>query len=185
MAQTKVRSLTRREQLRLAKLEETIAAGLKTFVPMGRAFKEIRQKKLFEGSHSTFTGYCLDRYGFKLGMVNHFIVAAEVVDQLQGEGFPTGMLDLDTAVKVSRLPEKARGTAFKEALITTGGRPGPRDIPKPKIKGKAGPAKLNTVQAFTLSVKQHEWIMDQAKRRGISVSGVMQILIDAAMEEDE
>lgn len=186
MAVTKIRNLTRREQTRLLKLELAISAGLKTFVPMGRAFAEIRDTNLFEGTHSTFTGYCLEKYGFKLGMVNQFIAAAEVVDQLSDEEIPIGMIDLDTAVKVSRHEPHERGKVVAEALVKTGGRPGPKDIPAPKrgIKGKSGPSKLNTIQAFTLTVKQHTWIMTQAKRRGISVSGVVQILIDEAMADD-
>ena len=185
MAQTKIRNLTRREQTRLLKLELTISAGLKTFVPMGRAFAEIRDKRLFEGSHSTFTGYCQENYGFSVKMVNNFISAAEVVDQLSDEGYPTGMLDLDTTVKVGRHDPEDRGKVVAEALKKTGGRPGPHDISPPKnnIKGKSGPSKLNTIQAFTLTVKQHEWLLDQAKRRRISVSGVIQIMIDQAMAE--
>ena len=47
---------------RLHELEATIARGLETFAEVGAALLEIRDQKLYRGSHKTFETYLRDRW---------------------------------------------------------------------------------------------------------------------------
>ena len=47
-------SLTTREQSEFARAERTIATGLRSFLTVGMALKEIRDKRLYRRQHDTF-----------------------------------------------------------------------------------------------------------------------------------
>src|SRR5208283_2129370 len=50
-------SLTTREQRELGRAEHTIAKGLKAFLAVGMALKEIRDKRLYRQHYDTFEDY--------------------------------------------------------------------------------------------------------------------------------
>ena len=47
-------SLTTREQREFARAERTIATGLRSFLTVGMALKEIRDKRIYRRQHDTF-----------------------------------------------------------------------------------------------------------------------------------
>jgi hypothetical protein len=54
--------LTASEKGRLDQLEEKIERGLKTFIEVGTALREIRDKRLCRQTHGTFEDYCRERW---------------------------------------------------------------------------------------------------------------------------
>jgi hypothetical protein len=57
-------NLTAREKHDLVKAERTIAKGLKSFLAVGMALKEIRDKRLYRQQYDTFEEYCIRRWDF-------------------------------------------------------------------------------------------------------------------------
>ena len=55
-------SLTTREQREFVRAERTIAKGLKSFLEVGMALKEIRDKRLYRQQYDTFEEYCIRRW---------------------------------------------------------------------------------------------------------------------------
>lgn len=76
-----------RTAARLAELEECIERGLQTFVEVGRALLEIRDRRLYrERGFQTFEDYCLHRWGWKRAHAYRHIEAARVVENLSPIG---------------------------------------------------------------------------------------------------
>ncbi len=63
----------------LAELEGIIERGLTTFVEVGSALMEIRDRKLYLGQYKTFDAYCRGRWGFQRTRAYQLMSAAEVV----------------------------------------------------------------------------------------------------------
>jgi len=55
----------------------------RSFYEAGIALKQLRDRKLYRSSHSTFDLYCRDRFGYNRSRSYQFIDAANVVDNLQ------------------------------------------------------------------------------------------------------
>ena len=70
------------ELSRLNELEDTIQRGLETFVEVGQALMEIRDRRLYKTNYGTFEDYCQNRWGWGRNYVNKQIRAAEVVNIL-------------------------------------------------------------------------------------------------------
>ncbi len=76
-------ALTVTEQTRLTELETVIERGLTTFVDVGLALLEIRDSRLYRLSHSTFEGYCQQRWGIARRTAYQLMDAAEVVENVR------------------------------------------------------------------------------------------------------
>lgn len=79
---TELSELSFEEQSRLEECEEIIHKGLKTFVEVGSALYEIRDKKLYRSHYKTFESYCQDRWQLKRQRAYELMGAAEIVNQL-------------------------------------------------------------------------------------------------------
>ncbi len=66
----------------LAELEARIEHGLDTFVDVGLALLEIRDRRLYRESHATFEDYCRERWAFTRRRANQLIGAAGVIGVL-------------------------------------------------------------------------------------------------------
>lgn len=79
------------EEVRLKELEAVIERGLETFYEVGIALEEIREKKLYRETHSSFEAYCRDKWGIARQTANRFIGAARVRENLEpmGSKIPT------------------------------------------------------------------------------------------------
>lgn len=73
---------------RLADLEQVIGEGLGTFVAVGRALTEIRDGELYKATHSTFEGYCRERWDMGKSRVYQLIEASTVVENVHNCGQP-------------------------------------------------------------------------------------------------
>jgi hypothetical protein len=74
----------------LAELEVVIESGKQTYVEVGNALREIRDRKLYKETHQTFEAYCQERWGFTRSTAYRNIRAADVacVAQSAGEDAP-------------------------------------------------------------------------------------------------
>lgn len=82
--------ITLDERSRLYQLEETIRQGLNTFVDVGNALLEIRDKRLYRQEYSTFEEYCNKQWNFSRNYAKRIMRSAEVIDNLQS--VPIGTL---------------------------------------------------------------------------------------------
>lgn len=75
-------ALSPAEARHLQALERRIEKGLKTFVEVGLALLEIRDKQLFRLSHTSFEAYCRDRWSMDRQRAYQLMGAAEVAQIL-------------------------------------------------------------------------------------------------------
>jgi len=75
--------ITLDERSRLYQLEETIRQGLNTFVDVGNALLEIRDKRLYRQEYSTFEEYCREQWNMARRTAYQLIDAAEVVENVR------------------------------------------------------------------------------------------------------
>jgi hypothetical protein len=71
------------EQAELARLETVIEKGLETFFEVGSALLDIREKRLYRQSHSTFADYCRERWTLSASYAHQLIDSVEVVNDLR------------------------------------------------------------------------------------------------------
>ena len=77
-----VERLSTSEQRALQRAESTIATGMKAFVAVGMALKEIRDRRLYRERHGTFEEYCARRWDMSRPRGYELCAAAEVVEDL-------------------------------------------------------------------------------------------------------
>lgn len=77
---------------RLAELERVVEEGLETFVKVGEALREIRDKRLYREQHATFEDYCQQRWGWGRRHANRHVEAAEIAKTLGSIDPATGTL---------------------------------------------------------------------------------------------
>ena len=66
----------------LEQLERVIEGGLQTFVEVGLALLDIRDRRLYRLGHATFEDYCQKRWDFTYQRANQLIDAAKVAGAL-------------------------------------------------------------------------------------------------------
>jgi hypothetical protein len=76
-------TVTQGETTRLCELERVIERGLNTFVEVGNALMEIRESRLYRGTHGTFKAYCADRWRLVEAQAYQLINAATVYNELK------------------------------------------------------------------------------------------------------
>lgn len=86
-------SLTSREQREFKRAELAIAKGLKSFLEVGMALKEIRDKRLYRQQYDTFEEYCIVRWELSRPRAYELCAASEV------------MTDLSANADIGLLPE--------------------------------------------------------------------------------
>jgi hypothetical protein len=83
------------EQAELTRLEAVIAKGLETFFEVGSALLDIRDKRLYRQSHSTFGDYCRARWSMSRSRANQLIDSVDVINDLR----------MSTIVDIESLPK--------------------------------------------------------------------------------
>ncbi len=76
--------LTAREKRDLEKAERKIATGLRFFVEVGTALKEIRDNRLYRQDYRTFEEYVVARWDFSRPRAYELCAASEVMADLSG-----------------------------------------------------------------------------------------------------
>ena len=113
------------EQTRLDALEREIERGLATFVAVGEALLEIRERRLYRATHLSFETYCLERWGFRRAHAHRLIQSARVLQTLSPIGDkPVSEGQARELTPLLHQPEQLRD-AWSEAReqATRGGSP--------------------------------------------------------------
>ena len=76
-------AVTESEATELERLESVIRRGVRAFVDVGNALKEIRDRRLYRDTHKTFEDYCQSRWGMERRHPYHLMNAAAAVEQLK------------------------------------------------------------------------------------------------------
>ncbi len=105
------------ERVKLENFEETIQAGLKSFVDVGRALMEIRDGRLYRDTHGTFEDYCQDRWQLKRAHAYRLIDSAEVVDNLSPIGDILPATE-SQARPLTRIEPEQQAAVWQEAVHT-------------------------------------------------------------------
>lgn len=67
----------------LAACEAVIERGKQTFIEVGNALREIRDRKGYRGQYKTFSEYCRERWGFAVRSAYRMIDATETIAQIE------------------------------------------------------------------------------------------------------
>lgn len=111
--------LSTAERHELARHETVIGRGLLTFVEVGRALADVRQRRLYRETHPDFALYCLDRWSITKRHANRLIQGSAVVRDLGPVGpAPT----CESQVRpLAALPPEERAPAWQAAVATAPG----------------------------------------------------------------
>lgn len=109
-------------QVALVSCEQRIERGLKTFIDVGQALAEIRDSRLYKGTHDTFEDYCRERWGFSRQRAQQFTAAAELATTMVDTGLPTPTNERQTR-ELAKVPEAERAEVWREAVERTEGKP--------------------------------------------------------------
>lgn len=117
--------ITAIETNRLKQLEKIIKAGEKTFIEVGDALTEIRDKKLYRAEHGTFEKYCERVWGWTRKNAYQLIAAAPVA-KCNPE-----VTNVKSAMALSRVPPPKRKEVI-EKIVESG-----KTVTAPAIKKAA------------------------------------------------
>jgi hypothetical protein len=101
------------ELARLRECEATIEKDSAAFMRVGVALAEIRNSKLYVGTHKTFELYCQDRWGFTRSRASQLIKAASVGKSLSNNVLQT--LNARQATALSQAPPEQQAVVLEQA----------------------------------------------------------------------
>lgn len=108
------KALTPPEIADLERLEKVVERGKQTFVEVGLALAEIRERKLYRRDYDTFEAYRQDRWGWTRVRAHQLIQAAQVVEALPSECKP--VVNTERAAREpGKLPVPEQTRVVKEA----------------------------------------------------------------------
>ena len=106
-------AITLQESGDLVRLEKTVAQGLQTFVEVGEALAEIRDRRLYRIEHQSFDAYLETKWKISRSRASRLIQAADVVKLLPTGNKPTTERQ---ARPLTKLPAEKRGEAWQRAV---------------------------------------------------------------------
>lgn len=127
----------------LAACELQIEHGLKTFFAVGQALAEIRDSRLYRGTHDTFEAYCRERWNITPQHANRLVMAAEVVGSMEPIGSIPPPANEGQARALAAVPEPERSEVWREAVERTGGKPTAKAVAE-VARERAEPAPVPT-----------------------------------------
>ena len=123
-------------------LENTVSQA---FFVADRALKELRDKRLYRETHTTFESYVQDQFGYKKSAAYYLISAAEVVDNLKRPQFVDknqSQIILPTSESqcrpIAKLPFSQQREVWSEAVERASGKVPPARIIKQVVKELKG-----------------------------------------------
>jgi hypothetical protein len=154
------------QQAMLASLEKTIEQGLQTFVEVGLALMEIRDRKLYHGEYSSFKEYCRERWNFSDSRGRQLILAAKFAirageDRYNGNA-PVVILNERQARKLAREQREPEITEAEFEVIEEAPQPTP-DAGAASSKASVappGPAAGELVYAIQLTAAELRTLID-------------------------
>ena len=107
--------ITLQESGDLVRLEKTIAQGLQTFVEVGEALTEIRDRRLYRIEHATFADYCKVKWQMSDRRARQLMGASEVVAVIAKSGTIVPKTESQARPLIKLLPGK-RAEAWQKAV---------------------------------------------------------------------
>lgn len=117
---------------RLADLEQVIEQGMATFIEVGLALAEIRDRQLFRATHGTFKAYVLARWGFGQQWAYQAIYSAQVGSAIVNEhgALPPGIAADALAPLLNQKGPKAVAKAWSRCKSATDSATDRRRVPR-------------------------------------------------------
>lgn len=101
---------------RLAELEIVIERGCRSFVEMGKALTEVKNKRLYRADYATFEDYCRQRWGFTRTQAYRLIAASYISGLLPMGDKITNERQARAVRKIAReIGPEAAAKAFEQA----------------------------------------------------------------------
>ncbi len=125
----------------LANCERVIEAGLSSFIEVGSALSEIRDRKLYREQFSTFEEYCEQRWHISRSRGYRLMDAAEIAGTLSPMGdIPEGLTERQVR-PLKALPKEERAAAWAKAVESApNGAVTAKDVEKAVMEAKEGTA---------------------------------------------
>lgn len=137
--------------LDLDQLEVIIERGQQTFIEVGRALMEIRDRRLYRETHATFEAYCGERWGWTRQHAYRHIDAAQVAGALSSTDDKPGSVREARAMLANLEPEEReqvrKGTATPATLARLSSPPR-----KPATVQPPQPRRNTTSDAYMVEV---------------------------------
>jgi transcription antitermination factor NusG len=138
--------ITMDESRDLIALEKIVAKGLQTFVEVGAALAEIRDRKLYKIEHATFADYCKVKWKMSDRRARQLMDSAEVVGGLAESGTIVPKTE-SQARPLTQLPPAQRAEAYQEAVKTSAtGTPTAKEVELVVEKLKPTKAKTRPIK---------------------------------------
>lgn len=115
------------EQADLARCEAAIARGLQTFIEVGEALAEIREKRLYRAAFGTFEDYCREKWGIGASRARQIIGAAAVAGTIESVTAVTPANEAQMR-PLAGLPAEQQRAAWSQAVETAGGQPTAKQV---------------------------------------------------------
>jgi hypothetical protein len=110
----------------LVRLEKVIEGGLQTFVEVGAALAEIRDRRLYRIEHKTFEAYCRDKWNIGRTYAHRLMASNDTVEMLPVGNKPTSERQVRPLTK---LPKEKRAEAWQRAVeASPSGQPTAADV---------------------------------------------------------
>lgn len=103
----------------LDELKGIVSAGLTSFVEVGRALAEIRDRKLYRETHKTFEAFCSDEWGMNKRYANRLICGSDIVEAMGPMG-PVPQTERQ-ARPLTRVPLDEQAEVWRQAVDTAPG----------------------------------------------------------------
>jgi len=112
--------ITLDERSRLFQLEETIRQGLNTFVDVGNALLEIRDKRLYRQDYSTFEEYCNKQWSFSRDYAKKLMRSADVIANLENDTIVSFLPKTESQTRpLTSLEPAEQVEAWKRVITST------------------------------------------------------------------
>ncbi|MEJ7871290.1 MAG: site-specific DNA-methyltransferase [Rubrobacteraceae bacterium] len=112
----------RLDRRRLVELEGVIGRGLRTFIEVGGAIREIRDSRLYKEQYKTFEDYCRERWGWSRSYAHRQIEAADTVELLPIGNRPENEAQARELAPLLRADEREALDVYRELREEHGDR---------------------------------------------------------------
>lgn len=151
--------LARSERADLDRLEVVIQRGLATFIEVGNALTEIRERKLYRLTHPTWEAYCQERWRFTANYSYRIMGAAEIASDLLPNG--TVQPQCESQVRpLADVPREDRNAVWEAAVESAGGQPTALQVAAAKAL-----AQLPAEAQRAILAEREEEILERAEER--------------------
>lgn len=144
----------------LAELEAIIDRGIQTFIDVGSALLEVRDRRLYRESHLTWDDYCRERWNMSRIHAHRLIEAAEVSAMLPTGNTPDSERQARELVPLKDDPDAVR-EVYAEVVEQTDGQPTARAV-REAVDRRLGRIEPTERQAIVLeAIEQASPLLDE------------------------